>query len=72
MEFQLRLLALLALLYVAVAYPKATSDVVHEKRELTHPRWIRRSRIPLSVTFPMRIGLTQRNLDKGFDFIMDV
>lgn len=72
MHVQLRLAALLAMLCLTAAYPKSASHVVHEKRELTHPRWVRRSQIPSSATLPMRIGLTQSNLDKGFDFILDV
>lgn len=48
------------------------SHVIHEKREVTPSKWVKREKIPSSHVLPMRIGLKQRNLDRGYDFLMDV
>ena len=72
MHVQPTIVTLLALICLTIAYPRSASHVLHEKRELTHPRWVKRSEIPSSAKLPMRIGLTQSNLDKGMDYIMDV
>ncbi|KAH8814814.1 peptidase S8/S53 domain-containing protein [Xylogone sp. PMI_703] len=45
---------------------------VHEKRGQLHPRWTKRDRVEPHKLFPMRIGLTQSNLDRGHDYLMDV
>ncbi|KAG0651511.1 Sedolisin-A [Hyphodiscus hymeniophilus] len=58
----------------AAAAPAPTAHVVHEKRETASERWSRRSDIKLNrdALIPMSFGLTQRNLDNGFEFLMDV
>lgn len=43
---------------------------VHEKREALHPRWTKRDRVESHKLLPMRIGLTQNNLDAGHDYLM--
>ncbi|TAQ88300.1 hypothetical protein B7494_g3398 [Chlorociboria aeruginascens] len=48
------------------------SHVVHEKRDVTTSIWVKRERIAADVLLPMRIGLTQRNLEQGYDLLMDV
>jgi tripeptidyl-peptidase-1 len=48
------------------------SHVVHEKREVTSSQWVKREKLSSTVILPMRIGLKQRNLDRGHDFLMDV
>ena len=45
---------------------------VHEKRETLHPRWVKRDRVDSHKLFPMRIGLTQSNLENGYEHLMDV
>jgi tripeptidyl-peptidase-1 len=45
---------------------------VHERRSVPHREWIKRSRIPSKTKLPVRIGLKQRNLEKGHDYLMDV
>lgn len=45
--------------------------VEHERRSLRTP-WSRATRLPRSHTLPLRIGLTQRNLDRADDFISGV
>lgn len=47
--------------------------VLHEKREDTlSNQWIKRDKLSPSATLPMRIGLTQQNLENGYDLLMDV
>jgi tripeptidyl-peptidase-1 len=57
----------------AVAAP-APSYVVHEKRSTQLDKWDRRSDIKLNrdAVIPMSLGLTQSNLENGYDFLMDV
>lgn len=57
----------------AVALPTSTRYVVHEKRgneaswsEISHAKPDKR------ITLPVRIGLTQSNLDQGHDILMDI
>jgi tripeptidyl-peptidase-1 len=45
---------------------------VHEKRETLHPRWTKQKRVEPRKLLPMRIGLAQSNLDKGYEHLMDV
>lgn len=57
----------------SVAVPNAGPNlVVHEKRYTPPTRWVKRDRIPRNAILPVRIGLTQSNLEKGHDFLMDV
>ena len=72
MYLLLGIAALLAQSYCVAAVPTAASHVLHEKRDSTHPRWEKRSPLHHSVGLPMRIGLTQSNLERGADYIMDV
>ena len=51
---------------------KRSGYVVHEKRETTHPRWTKRDRVPRNKLLPMRIGLTQSNLENAYDHLLDV
>jgi tripeptidyl-peptidase-1 len=59
---------------VAFAVPAPTSYVVHEKREVQTEKWSRRRDIKLNrdAVIPMSFGLAQRNLENGYDFLMDV
>ena len=57
----------------AVALPTSTRYVVHEKRsneaswsEISHTKPDKR------IILPVRVGLTQRNLDQGHDILMDI
>ena len=57
----------------SAALPSARSNlVIHEKRHTPATRWIKRDRIAPQAILPIRIGLTQKNLEKGHDFLMDV
>lgn len=51
------------------AAPSAFKHVVHEKRELEGKDWVKGARIDSDAIIPMRIGLTQTNLDKGYDYL---
>jgi tripeptidyl-peptidase-1 len=63
----------LLFLVQSIAIPNPGSNLVlHEKRHAPPTRWIKRDRIPRSAILPVRIGLTQNNLEKGHDFLMDV
>ena len=65
-------IAVAALFSLCDAVPAQSSHVVHEKREVTHPTWTKRDRIHPSARLPMRIGLSQSNLDRGMEYLMDV
>lgn len=55
-----------------IASPLTQHHVVHEKRH-SHPAgWTRRGELSNSAILPMRIALTQRNLDQGHQWLMDV
>ncbi len=61
------------MLTFAAAAPAPSSYVVHEKREVQLDKWTKRDvKINRDAVMPMSIGLTQRNLDNGYDFLMDV
>jgi tripeptidyl-peptidase I len=64
----------LALLLAATAQGAAVpnSHVVHEKRDVPPSKWVKREKVSSSYILPMRIGLKQRNLDRGDEFLMDV
>jgi tripeptidyl-peptidase-1 len=67
------LLPFAALLLSAVdASPVAHPKVLHEKREFIPAGWQKTHRVHEDVKLPMRIGLTQSNLDRGHDLLLDV
>lgn len=56
------------------AAPSPFRHVLHEKRTAPLASWIRGARIEEGAILPMRIALTQTNLDKsiGYDALMEV
>ena len=70
----MRLSAIVAVAFAACSYaaPYVPAHAIHEKRDYTPSDWVKRSRVPATATIPVRIGLTQSNLEKGYDFLMDV
>ena len=48
------------------------THAVHERREIHSAQWARRNRLSAEVVLPMRVGLTQSNLDKGHDSLMEL
>jgi tripeptidyl-peptidase-1 len=63
---------LTALAALVNAAPAPISHVVHEERSVPSKDWMKGARIEKSAVIPLRIGLTQTNLEKGYDFLMDV
>jgi len=49
-----------------------SSHVVHEKRTEPVQTWVKRGRLSPKAILPMKIGLTQRNLERVDEFLMDV
>ncbi|KAK9412956.1 putative Peptidase S53 domain-containing protein [Seiridium unicorne] len=45
---------------------------VHEERHAISPRWMRRDRVPGFRRLPVRIGLTQSNLDRAEEYLLDI
>ncbi|TAQ90941.1 hypothetical protein B7494_g700 [Chlorociboria aeruginascens] len=60
-----------ACLASAMAIP-STSHVIHERRGEAPRKWEKRSRLGPDAALPMRIGLTQANLHKGDELLMEV
>jgi tripeptidyl-peptidase I len=54
------------------AAPASIKHVIHEKRQTPASDWVKAARIEASAVLPMRIGLTQTNLEKGHDYLMEV
>jgi hypothetical protein len=46
--------------------------VLHEERSTPSRDWVKGARIEKDAVIPMRIGLTQTNLEKGYDYLMEV
>jgi len=63
--------AALAVAAYAAPTPTAWEHVVHERRELS-TFWTKGNRVHQDVKLPMRIGLTQSNLNKGHEYLMEV
>ncbi|KAH7354976.1 putative alkaline serine protease AorO [Rhexocercosporidium sp. MPI-PUGE-AT-0058] len=56
----------------AAAAPFSSSHAVHERRDYVPKAWIKKGRVDADVELPVRIGMTQSNLDKGHDLLMEV
>jgi tripeptidyl-peptidase-1 len=56
----------------AASLPSHATHVIHEKRQITSSQWVKRSKVPPHQVLPVRIGLAQKNLDRGHDFLMDM
>lgn len=72
---KLSILAVLTWLAACViAAPAPVSHVVHEKRETQMNQWTRRNELKLNrdAIIPLSIGLSQRNLENGYEHLMDV
>lgn len=57
---------------VANAIPASSTYCLHAKRNFAPNKIVKRSRVSSDATPPMRIGLSQSDLHKCFDYIMDV
>ncbi|KAJ6172130.1 Aorsin [Penicillium chermesinum] len=56
----------------AGAAPASVKHVLHEKRGSDSLDWIRGARVDRDAVLPVRIGLSQNNLEKGEQFLMEV
>lgn len=58
----------------AVTAVQLTNDyATHERRDIGRRSiWVKRDGISARHVLPMRIGLTQRNLDRGAELLRDV
>ena len=63
---------LVYLVSCVVAVPAPVANVVHEKRDSAPVSWAKRNRVAPHVLLPVRIGLTQSNLDIGPDLLDEV
>jgi tripeptidyl-peptidase-1 len=64
--------ALSAFVAVCEAVPTPSKYAVHEKRSSIPRLWNRGSRVERDAILPIRIGLTQSNLESGEVHLMDV
>ncbi|KAE8419834.1 peptidase S8/S53 domain-containing protein [Aspergillus pseudocaelatus] len=55
-----------------LAIPTRTDYVLHERRDAIPSHWTGEKRLNGQTVLPMRIGLTQSNLDRGHDLLMEV
>jgi tripeptidyl-peptidase-1 len=65
-------LVLCALAASAIAVPIEPNYQVHERREFIPTSWTEGRKLDAKVSLPVRIGLTQSNLDRGHDLLMDL
>jgi tripeptidyl-peptidase I len=54
------------------AAPAPLKHVLHEERSIPPRDWVKGARIEKTAVIPIRIGLTQTNLEKGYDYLMEV
>lgn len=52
--------------------PVQVRHILHEKRTTTPSDWIKGSRIEADAVLPMKIGLTQNNLDRGEELLREM
>ncbi|KAF2087709.1 alkaline serine protease AorO [Saccharata proteae CBS 121410] len=69
---RLSALAVAGTLAVTALAAPHSSHVLHERRDVPLRHWGKRDKVPGKAVLPVRIGLTQRNLDKGEDLLMEV
>ena len=64
--------AALAATAAAVPAPHEAPHALHEKREWESNDWQWRQRVPQGKKLPVRIGMTQSNMDRAHDLLMEV
>jgi tripeptidyl-peptidase-1 len=65
-------LTLLLAITAVHAVPSSVKHVLHEKRQTPSVDWVQGARVDPNAILPVRIGLNQNNLEKGYDFLMEV
>lgn len=63
---------LAAVAALSTAAPAPAKHVVHEVRRSAAADWVKGARIEPDAVLPVRIGLTQTNLDRGEAFLVEV
>ncbi|KAH6676397.1 putative alkaline serine protease AorO [Halenospora varia] len=69
---RISILGALALALQAAAIPFPASHVEHERRDFIPHAWVKRDRLDANLRVPVRIGMTQNNLDTGHNLLMEV
>jgi tripeptidyl-peptidase-1 len=64
--------SLAAIAAVSDARPAPATHALHEKRLVQSNTWIKRDRVASDALLPIKIGLKQQNLHKGYDYLLDV
>ncbi|KAI9696511.1 MAG: hypothetical protein M1820_008139 [Bogoriella megaspora] len=72
MALSLRVITFAAFVVITTAFPNPSSHVLHEQHRRENGEWIRTTRVNQNHYLPMRIGLAQQNLEKGYDHVMEV
>ena len=57
---------------LGAAVPTGASYVLHEKRGAPSRSWVKRDRVDADALLPIKIGLKQKNLHKGYSWLMEV
>lgn len=63
---------LCALSASVMAVPRAHNYQLHERRDFIPKSWVEGKKLEGNVSLPVRIGLTQSNLDYGHELLMDL
>ena len=71
-EAVVQILAALAVAVSASPISTTFSHVIHERRSQPPPSWTKNSRLHPAAFLPVRIGLTQQNLQRAEEFINQV
>lgn len=58
-----------AIATLSSAAPATFRHVLHEERKTPASDWVKGARIEGSAVLPMRIGLSQTNLEKGYEYL---
>ncbi|KZT22937.1 subtilisin-like protein [Neolentinus lepideus HHB14362 ss-1] len=72
MLFTRSFVSLLSFVALVVAEPLLSPHVLHEKRSHTPAGWSRSRKHDADAVLPLRIGLTQSNMDKLEELLLDV
>jgi tripeptidyl-peptidase I len=62
----------LSLIGFAIAGPHLSPYILHEKRRHVPPGWSHSHRVSQLGVLPLRLGLTQSNIDSIEDYLLDV
>ena len=65
-------ITLCALLASAMAVPAAHNYQLHERRDFIPKSWVEGKKLDRNVSLPVRIGLTQSNLDYGHELLLNL